>query len=236
MEQTFPGKEVLLGGTKGLIWLEMTLISQNKLYFISIFLRGKPRLQEAKKTVTDLASDWTFRYVRFSWLKSLWLYMNRGCLSLARILLCKWASMVAQLVKNPPAMWETWIWSLGREDPWRRQRLPTPVFWPRELHGLYGPWGHKELDTTEYLSLSFVNWGLETNKMTSKISLGTNNILWIEGLNTPLRLQPPRPLSLQGRRGDSSPHSALPPPSPRRHPTRPRAWGAMELCPLGVGV
>ena len=28
-----------------------------------------------------------------------------------------WASLVAQLVKNPPAMWETWVRSLGREDP-----------------------------------------------------------------------------------------------------------------------
>ena len=26
--------------------------------------------------------------------------------------------------------------------------LPTPVFWPREFHGLYSPWGHKELDMT----------------------------------------------------------------------------------------
>ena len=32
--------------------------------------------------------------------------------------------------------------------PWRRERLPTPVFWPRE-HGLYSPLGCKELDTTE---------------------------------------------------------------------------------------
>ena len=38
--------------------------------------------------------------------------------------------------------------------PWRRERLPTPVFWPRESHGLYSPWGHKESDTTEQLSLS----------------------------------------------------------------------------------
>ena len=37
--------------------------------------------------------------------------------------------------------------------PWRRERLPTPVFWPGEFHGLYSPWGHKELDTTERLSL-----------------------------------------------------------------------------------
>ena len=28
-----------------------------------------------------------------------------------------WASLVAQLVKNPPAMWETWVQSLGWEDP-----------------------------------------------------------------------------------------------------------------------
>ena len=35
-----------------------------------------------------------------------------------------WASLVAQLVKNPPAMRKTWVRSLG----WRKERLPTPVF------------------------------------------------------------------------------------------------------------
>ena len=64
------------------------------------------------------------------------------------------ASLVAQLVKNLPAMWETWVWSLGWEIPWRRERLLTPVFWPRELHGLNSPWGRKELDMTEWLSRS----------------------------------------------------------------------------------
>ena len=54
-----------------------------------------------------------------------------------------WASLVAQLVKNLPAMWETWVQSLGWEDPRRRERLPTPVFWPGEFHGQYSPWGHK---------------------------------------------------------------------------------------------
>ena len=33
--------------------------------------------------------------------------------------------------------------------PWRRECLPTPVFWPGEFHGLYSSWGHKESDTTE---------------------------------------------------------------------------------------
>ena len=41
-----------------------------------------------------------------------------------------WASLVAQLVKNLPAMWETWVRSLGWEDPLGKERLPTPVFWP----------------------------------------------------------------------------------------------------------
>ena len=42
--------------------------------------------------------------------------------------------IVAQLVKNLPAMWETWVRAQGWEDPWRRERLPTPVFWPGEFH------------------------------------------------------------------------------------------------------
>ena len=37
---------------------------------------------------------------------------------------------------------------------WRRERLPTPIFWPGEFHGLYSPGGHKESDTIEQLSLS----------------------------------------------------------------------------------
>ena len=39
------------------------------------------------------------------------------------------------------------------EIPWRRERLPTPVFWPGKFHGLFSPWGHKESDMTERLSL-----------------------------------------------------------------------------------
>ena len=38
---------------------------------------------------------------------------------------------------------------------WRTERLPTPVFWCGEFHGLYNPWGHKELDTTEWLHFHF---------------------------------------------------------------------------------
>ena len=48
-------------------------------------------------------------------------------------------------------MWETWVPSLGWEDPLEKgQSLPTTVFWPGEFHGLYSPWGRKEsLNVTE---------------------------------------------------------------------------------------
>ena len=62
---------------------------------------------------------------------------------------------MAHLIKNLPAVWETWVRSWVGKIPWQRDRLPTPVFWPREFHGLYSPWGHKELDTTERLLLHF---------------------------------------------------------------------------------
>ena len=39
-----------------------------------------------------------------------------------------WASLIVQSVKNPPAMQETPVQSLVGKIPWRRDRLPTPVF------------------------------------------------------------------------------------------------------------
>ena len=41
---------------------------------------------------------------------------------------------------------------LSIKSPWRRDRVPTPVFWSGEFHGLYSPLGHKELDRIERLS------------------------------------------------------------------------------------
>ena len=65
------------------------------------------------------------------------------------------ASLVAQMVKNLPAMWETGFDSWFGKILWRRREwLPTPVFlpgespWTEEPSGL-NPWGHKELDMTE---------------------------------------------------------------------------------------
>ena len=40
---------------------------------------------------------------------------------------------------------------------WIRERLPAPVFWPGEFHGMYSPCDCKESDTTEQLSLHFTS-------------------------------------------------------------------------------
>ena len=45
---------------------------------------------------------------------------------------------------------------LGR-SPGEGKSYPLLVFWPREFHGQYSPWGHEELDTTKQLSLSLTS-------------------------------------------------------------------------------
>ena len=70
-------------------------------------------------------------------------------------------SLVAQPVKNLPAMQETWVQSLGCKDPLEKGKATHSIFWPGEFHGLDSPWGSKDSDTTERLSLSVV---LEANK------------------------------------------------------------------------
>ena len=63
------------------------------------------------------------------------------------------ASLVAQTVKNP-AMRETWVRSLGWEDPLEEGMATPPVFlsgessWTEEMAG-YSPRAHKESDMTE---------------------------------------------------------------------------------------
>ena len=68
-----------------------------------------------------------------------------------------WASLIAQLVKNLPAMQETQFSPWVGKMPWRREWLPIPVFLPGEFHGQrslasYSPWGCKELGMTEWLT------------------------------------------------------------------------------------
>ena len=65
---------------------------------------------------------------------------------------------MAQLVRNPPAMRETWVRSLGWEDPLEKgvathsSTLAWRIPWT-------SPWGHKESDTAEWFSLfTFSEW------------------------------------------------------------------------------
>ena len=67
------------------------------------------------------------------------------------------ASLVAQMVKRLLAMRETWVQSLGWEDPLEKEMAThssTPVLLPGKFHALrslvgYSPWGCKESHTTE---------------------------------------------------------------------------------------
>ena len=64
--------------------------------------------------------------------------MEKGYATHSSILgLPRWA----QLVKNLPAMQETWVGSLDWEDPLKKGKA-THSSIPGEFHGLYSPWGH----------------------------------------------------------------------------------------------
>ena len=58
---------------------------------------------------------------------------------------------MAQLVKSPPVMQETWVRSLGWEDP-----LEKGLATHASILAWRIPWGRKELDMTEKISLSFI--------------------------------------------------------------------------------
>ena len=100
--------------------------------------------------------SWCHVYWRNEWITLS--FQESGLIEgLTRTLL--WGSLVTQLVKNPPAVQETRFNSWDGKIPWRREQLPTPVFWPGKFHGqrgleVYSPWGHKESDMTECLSHS----------------------------------------------------------------------------------
>ena len=67
-----------------------------------------------------------------------------------------WASLVAQLVKNPPAMWEAWVQSLGWEDPLEKEKathcstLPWRIPWTVAYHGIV------QARVLEWVAISFI--------------------------------------------------------------------------------
>ena len=66
--------------------------------------------------------------------------------------------LVAQLVKNLPAVQETWVWSLGWKDPLEKGKAThSSILAWRISWTPWSPWRSKELDTTEWLSLHFTS-------------------------------------------------------------------------------
>ena len=54
---------------------------------------------------------------------------------------------------------------------WRRERLPTPVLWPGEFHGLYSPWGPKDLDMTVTFTFTCLRGFLQVPNHIIKVNL-----------------------------------------------------------------
>ena len=80
-------------------------------------------------------------------------FLNKCHTVLYSIYTISWASLVAQLVKNLPAMRETWVQSLGWEDPLEKGKTTHSSTLVWRIPWTVYPWGHKELDMTMRLSI-----------------------------------------------------------------------------------
>ena len=78
--------------------------------------------------------------------------------------------LVAQMVKNPPSMWETWVQSLGWEDPLEEAWRPTPVFLPGEF-----PWT-EEPGGLQSMRLQWVRHKWMTKHSTESPRLTTESV------------------------------------------------------------
>ena len=115
------------------------------------------------------------------------------------------ASLIAQLVKNLPAMQETWVWSLGWEDALEKGKagvFSTPVFWPGEFpgsvdHGVTKTWTQLSdfhftspwLDLVWEIQISFgiLMFIIEASQVASLPLQETQEIqVWSLGLEDPL--------------------------------------------------
>ena len=77
-----------------------------------------------------------------------------------KIIITEMSHLVAQMVKNLPAMQETWVQSLAQEIPWWREWQPTPIFLPGEF-----PWT-EEPDGLQSMGLQRVGHDWATNTFT----------------------------------------------------------------------
>ena len=98
-------------------------------------------------------------------------------------LLCTWASLVAQLVKNQPAMRETWVWSLSWEDALEKG-MATPVFWPGEFHGFSMGLQRVRHDWATFILYLYVfSFSIQTLTVLRSYHKPTTSILFIKNWN-----------------------------------------------------
>ena len=135
-----------------------------------------------------VSSEWiTTKFSSLPWFLSSWLSSPLPVVNLTWVFLrnsyyhcpslyLDGASLVAQLVKNLPAMRGTWVQSLGWEDPLEKGKAThsSTLAWRIP----WTPWGPKESDTTEQLSLSlsstFILWCSWSWSMASEFFLSSN--------------------------------------------------------------
>ena len=97
-----------------------------------------------------LNSGWLPMLLLYFWLIHSYLKLLTAAMNYSSLFR---APLLAQTVKNLPAMQEAWVWSLGWEDPLEKGMethssvLAWRISWTEELMG-HSPWHHKALDTT----------------------------------------------------------------------------------------
>ena len=96
-----------LTGREGERWVE--LLPDNSVGKESICNAGDPGLIPGSGRAVREGIGYPLQYSG--------LQNSMGCI----VFLYSWASLVAQLVKNLPAMWETWVWPLGWENPLKKR-------------------------------------------------------------------------------------------------------------------
>ena len=94
--------------------------------------------------------------------------------------------LVAQMVKNLPAVWETWVWLWVGKIPWRTEWLPTSVFLPGESHGKrslvgYSPQGcrvghHWGANTFTFILNGMITECIWLNGITDSMDMGLSKL------------------------------------------------------------
>ena len=138
---------VLLNTFPVILW-SLWRISVKTLFLMYIFLSSK-----LSPSVGVIYFETVFRNVlglQQNWENSIEMYHMLHAYSLQYSWLPLWLSWYRLCLPFGRPGFNAWVGKI----PWRRERLPTPVFWPGEFHGLYSSWGHKESDMAEWLSLS----------------------------------------------------------------------------------